>query len=32
MHSNEEVKKTVKEWFSGLTAQFYDAGIRKLIT
>jgi hypothetical protein len=30
--SNEEVKKTVKDWFSGLAADFCDAGIQKLIT
>jgi histone-lysine N-methyltransferase SETMAR len=30
--SDEEVKKTVKDWFNGLAADFYDAGIQKLIT
>jgi histone-lysine N-methyltransferase SETMAR len=30
MASNEEVKKTVKDWFSGLVADFYDAGMWKL--
>jgi hypothetical protein len=32
MGSNEEVKKTVKDWFNGLVADFYNAGIQKLIT
>jgi hypothetical protein len=32
MGSNEEVKKTVKDWFNGLVAEFYDAGIQKLFT
>jgi hypothetical protein len=32
MGSNEEVKKTVKDWFNGLVAEFYDVGIQKLIT
>jgi hypothetical protein len=26
MRSDEAVKKTVKHWFSGLAADFYDAG------
>jgi hypothetical protein len=26
------VKKTVKDWFSGLVVDFYDAGIQALIT
>jgi hypothetical protein len=30
MGSDEEVKKMVKDWFSGLAADFYDAGIQKL--
>jgi hypothetical protein len=30
--SDEEVKKTVKDWFRGLAADFYDASIQKLIT
>jgi hypothetical protein len=30
--SNEEVKKTVKDSFSGLVADFYDADIQKLVT
>jgi hypothetical protein len=30
--SDEEVKKTVKDWFNGLAADFYDAGIQKLVT
>jgi hypothetical protein len=32
MRSDEEVKKTVKDWFNGLAADFYDAGIQKLVT
>jgi hypothetical protein len=32
MGSVEEVKKTVKDWFSGLVADFYDAGIQKFVT
>jgi hypothetical protein len=32
MGSNEEVKKTVKDWFNGLAADLYNAGIQKLIT
>jgi hypothetical protein len=28
MVSNEEVKKTVKDWFGGLAADFCDAGIQ----
>jgi hypothetical protein len=32
MGSDEEVKKMVKDWFSGLAADFYYAGIQKLIT
>jgi histone-lysine N-methyltransferase SETMAR len=31
MGSNEEVKKTVKDWFNGLAADFYNAGIQKLV-
>jgi hypothetical protein len=30
--SNAEVKKIVKDWFSGLAADFYNADIQKLIT
>jgi hypothetical protein len=30
--TEEEVKKTVKDWFSGLVANFYDTGIQKLVT
>jgi hypothetical protein len=30
--SKEEVKKTVKGWFSGLASDFYDAVIQKLST
>jgi hypothetical protein len=32
MGSNEETKKMVKDGFSGLAADFYDADIQKLIT
>jgi hypothetical protein len=32
MGSDEEVKKMDKDWFSGLAANFYDAGIQKLTT
>jgi hypothetical protein len=32
MRSSEEVKKAVKDWFSGLAADFYNAGIQKLVT
>jgi hypothetical protein len=32
MSSDEEVKKTIKDWFNGLVADFYDAGIQKLVT
>jgi hypothetical protein len=32
MGSDEEGKKTVKDWFNGLAADFYDAGIQKLVT
>jgi hypothetical protein len=32
MGRGEDVKKMVKDWFSGLVADFYDAGIQKLIT
>jgi hypothetical protein len=31
MGSDEAVKKTVKDWFSGLAADFYDADIQKLV-
>jgi hypothetical protein len=31
VRSGEEVKKTVSDWFSGLAADFNDAGIQKLI-
>jgi hypothetical protein len=30
-HGSDEVKKTVTNLFSGLTADFYEAGIQKLI-
>jgi hypothetical protein len=29
---SDEVKKTVKDWFIGLAADFYDTGIQKLVT
>jgi hypothetical protein len=32
MRSDEEVNKMAEDWFSGLAADFYDAGIQKLIT
>jgi hypothetical protein len=32
MGTGDEVKKTVKDWFSGLAADFYNAGLQKLIT
>jgi hypothetical protein len=32
MGSDEEVKKTVKNWFNGLVADFCDPGIQKLIS
>jgi hypothetical protein len=32
MGSHEEVKKTVKDWFNGLAADFYDAGVKNLVT
>jgi hypothetical protein len=28
----KKLKKTVKDWFNGLSADFYDAGIQKLGT
>jgi histone-lysine N-methyltransferase SETMAR len=31
MRSDEEVKM-IKDWFSGLAADFYNAGIQKLVT
>jgi hypothetical protein len=31
MYSDEKVKKTVKDFFNGLAADFYDAGIQKLV-
>jgi hypothetical protein len=31
MDSDEDVKKTVKDWFSGREAGFYDTGIGKLV-
>jgi hypothetical protein len=30
--SDEEVQMMVKDWFSGLAADFYDVGMQKLIT
>jgi hypothetical protein len=32
MGRDEEVKKTVKDWFNGLVADFYHAVIQKFIT
>jgi hypothetical protein len=32
MSSDEEAKKTVEGWFIGLSANFYNTGIQKLIT
>jgi hypothetical protein len=32
MGSDEDVKKTVKDWLYGLAADLYDAGIQKLVT
>jgi hypothetical protein len=32
MHGDKEVKKTVKDWFIGLAADFYDTGIQTFIT
>jgi hypothetical protein len=32
MGSSEEVEKMVKDWFMELAADFYDAGIQKLVT
>jgi hypothetical protein len=32
IRSDEEVKKTVKDWIGGLAADFYIAGIQKLVT
>jgi hypothetical protein len=32
MGIDEEVKKTVRDWFGGLAADFYIAGIQKLVT
>jgi hypothetical protein len=32
MGNSEEVKKMVEDWFRGLAADFYDAGIQKLVT
>jgi hypothetical protein len=32
MGSDEEIQKAVKDWFSGLAADFCDAGIQKLVT
>jgi hypothetical protein len=28
----KKLKKTVKDWFNGLAADFYNAGIQKLVT
>jgi hypothetical protein len=32
MGSTEEVKNMVKDWFNKLAADFYNAGIQKLVT
>jgi hypothetical protein len=32
MRSDDDLKKMVKDWFSGLAADFCDAGIQKLVT
>jgi hypothetical protein len=32
MGSNEGVKKTVKDWFRSPAAEFYNAGIQRLVT
>jgi hypothetical protein len=32
MRSNEDMKKTVKDWFNILVPDFYNTGIQKLIT
>jgi hypothetical protein len=32
MRSDEAVKKTVKDWFNGPAADFYDAGTQKLVS
>jgi hypothetical protein len=32
MRSNGGMKKTVKDWFNGLEAYFYYAGIEKSVT
>jgi hypothetical protein len=32
MRSDEQVKKMIKDWFSVLAADFYDAGVQKLVT
>jgi hypothetical protein len=32
MRSDEEVKKTVKDWFNGLAADLYNTGTEKLVT
>jgi hypothetical protein len=32
MRGYEEMKKALKDWFSGLAADFYDAGLQKLVT
>jgi hypothetical protein len=29
---SDKVKKTIKDWFSGLVADFYNACMQKLIT
>jgi hypothetical protein len=32
MGSSVEVKKTIRDWFYGLLANFFDAGVQKLGT
>jgi hypothetical protein len=32
MCSDEEMRKVVKDWFNGCVANFYNAGIQKLVT
>jgi hypothetical protein len=31
MRRDEEAKKTIKDWFSGLAVDFCDVGIQKLV-
>jgi hypothetical protein len=32
MGSKEEAKKMIKDWFNGLAADLYNAGIQKFVT